>query len=148
MMSRKKILYALFLSLLLSGGAGAVNLGEILSDDNVAGADVTALEAEAMVFDTLREGIAISVARCEVETCVPDVNRDELELLIEKLNNRISALSGRYQESGDSTLEKVLLSYSSSRDSYNGFLDKLDILAAPAEEEGFPEEDFEFDDDF
>lgn len=124
--------------------------GDILQDDTVANADDSALAAEAGVFDTLREGIAISVARCEAEHCTPDVNKDELELLIKKLNDRISVISSRYQESSDKQLESILLSYANSRDSYKGFLDKLNAVA-PAEqkeEEGFPEENIEFKDEF
>ena len=147
-MMKKRFLYLLLL-FLAATGAGAANLGDILSDDSVADADISALEAEAMVFDTVSNGIAITVARCAVEACVPDVSRDELQLLIEKLNNRISVLSGRYQESGDKKLETVLLSYASSRDSYTGFLDGLEAVSPPVEEDtGFPEEDFQFDDDF
>ena len=144
----KHILTILFIFAAANGNAAA--LGDILTDDTVASADITALEAEVGVFDTLREGIAISVARCTAEHCLPDVSRDELELLIKKLNNRISVLSGRYQDSGDRQLESILLSYANARDSYNGFLDRLNA-AAPAEEqaeEGFPEEEIEFKDEF
>ena len=128
----------------------AAATGDILTDDAVANADDAALAAEAGTFDTLRQGIAISLARCEAEHCVPSVSKGELDRLIKKLNSRISVLSTRYQESGDKQLESILLSYASSRDSYNGFLEKLNALA-PAEEqkeEGFPEEDIQFNDEF
>jgi len=124
--------------------------GDILQDDAVAKADESALAAEAGVFDTLREGIAVSVMRCETEHCVPDVTKGELELLIKKLNDRISVINSRYQESSDKQLESILLSYANSRDSYKGFLDKLNAVA-PAEqkkEEGSPEQNIEFKDEF
>ena len=127
----------------------AAVIGDILKDDAVAKADDSVLAAEAGVFDTLREGIAVSVARCEAENCTPDVSKDELELLIKKLNDRISVLTSRYQESGDKQLENILLSYATSRDSYNGFLSKLKEDTSPAagkkEEEG---QNIEFKDEF
>ena len=71
-------------------------------------------------------------------------NKTELERLVAKLNHRISTLSVRYGETGDTELETILLSYSDSLDSYNGFIAKLDELM-PEEEDEFGDD---FDDDF
>ena len=143
----KIILTIIFLLLAVVNTYAAT--GDILTDDSVASADDAALAAEAATFDTLREGIAVSVARCEAEHCVPDVSREELDRFIKILNDRISVLSGRYQESNDEQLESILLSYANSRDSYNGFLEKMESLAPEEEkEEGFPEEEIEFNDEF
>lgn len=145
-----KVILLITLIFVAALNANGAALGDILKDDSVASADAAALAAEAGVFDTLREGIAIEVARCAAEQCVPDVSRDELELLIKKLNNRISVISGRYQESGDKQLESILLSYATSRDSYNGFLDTLGTADSDEQkgQEGFPEENIEFKDEF
>lgn len=146
----KIILLAILFVIATVVNTRAATTGDILMDEAVATADDAALSAEAATFATLREGIAVSVARCEAEHCVPDVSREELDRFVKKLNDRISILSGRYQESNDKQLESILLSYANSRDSYNGYLEKLDALA-PAEEqkeEGFPEEEIEFNDEF
>lgn len=142
----------LFIAVLLAASVNtmAATTGDFLNDDSVAKADDSALAAEAGVFNTVSQGIAVSLARCAAEHCVPDVTKDELELLISKLNDRIGVLTSRFQESGDKQLEKILLSYASSRDSYNGYLDKLKDIA-PAEqtkEEKAPEDKYEFKDEF
>ena len=133
--------------------AAAVNvkaaaIGDILKDDAVAKADDAVLAADAGVFDTLGQGIAVSVARCAAEHCTPDVSKDELKLLIKKLNNRISVLPSRYQKSSDKQLENILLSYASSRDSYNGYLDKLNAAAPAADKQEEESNKIEFKDEF
>lgn len=141
----KTYLYSVFTTLfiLFNSIASAEGPGDILSDDVVSEADTSVLKSEAQLFDTIRQGVALNLALCAGNTsCLPDVNRGELEFLVEKLNERISRLSGRYQESGDTELEKIILSYAESRDSYNGFIASLDELAPE------DEEDIDFEDDF
>ena len=104
-------------------------LGEILPDDIAETADASVLEAEATVFNTIKKGVALSLAMCEgVEQCSPTVNRAELEQIISTLDARISNLGQRYEQSGDKGLEGVLVAYADARDSYTQYLEKLSTM--------------------
>jgi len=105
------------------------DLGEILPTDVAQGADVSALQAEAKSFNTIKQGVALSLAMCEGnDLCKPNVRRDELNEIISTLNERISSIGQRYEESGDKDLEGVLLAYSSAKDDYSKYLDKLNTM--------------------
>ena len=70
----------------------------------------------------------MSVVECELfETCSASVNRDEISQLISTIDTRINALSVRYSDAQDVSLEEVLVSYVDIRDSYNVILDKMNF---------------------
>ena len=105
------------------------DLGEILPDNIAKGADVSALEAEANSFNTIKKGVALSLAMCDgIDLCKPNVNRDELEKIISTLDERIGSIGQRYEESGNKDLEGVLLSYSTAKQDYSKYLDKLNTI--------------------
>ena len=107
----------------------AQDAGEILATDVAQGADVSALQAEAKSFNTIKQGVALSLAMCEGnDLCKPNVNRDELNEIISTLNERISSIGQRYEETGNKDLEGVLLAYSSAKDDYSKYLDKLNTM--------------------
>lgn len=111
------------------------DLGEILSNDVARGADVSALQAEANSFNTIKKGVALSLAMCEGnDLCKPNVKRHELEEIISTLDERIGSIGERYGESGNKDLEGVLLAYSSAKDDYARYLDKLNTMV-PEEED-------------
>ncbi|MFQ5661318.1 MAG: hypothetical protein ACE5GZ_12915 [Gammaproteobacteria bacterium] len=141
------IRHCLFVMLLsFAAGTAAAALGEILTDDVAAGADASALMAEENLFETLRKGIALSFARCEgIELCVPAVNRDELERIVNTLDSRITTISQRHDETGEKDLEEVLIAYAGTRDAYSQFMVKLEEMApeegAGGEEDLFSDEE-------
>jgi hypothetical protein len=111
-------------------------LGEILPDDIAQSADASVLEAEANLFNIIKNGVALSIALCEgVEQCTPSVNRAELEQIISTLDARIDNLGQRYEASGDATLEGVLVAYADARDSYTQYLEKLSTMVVEEPEE-------------
>ena len=104
--------------------------GEILDNEIAAGADVSVLRAEAQVFESIRKGIVLSITECELEeSCVLNVNRVELQQIVEKLDARITSLAIRHSESDEADLEDILLSYADTRDGYNVMLEKLATLS-------------------
>ena len=108
------------------------DLGEILPDKVASGADVSALQAEANSFNTIKKGVALSLAMCDgIDLCKPNVNRDELEKIISTLDERIGSIGQRYEESGNKDLEGVLLAYSNAKDDYTKYLDKLNKIVPP-----------------
>lgn len=131
----------LFLSL-LTVSSGAVTMGEILKDDIAPAADAVVLMAEANLFDTISKGIALSLAQCEgIDICTPAVNRDELERIISTLDTRISSLSERREETGETELEAILIAYADARERYSQYIDKLATFSV-AEDLSEPEDVF------
>lgn len=105
------------------------DLGEILSNDVAQGADVSALKAEANSFNTIKKGVALSLAMCDgIDLCKPNVNRDELQEIISTLDERIGSIGQRYEETGNKDLEGVLLAYANAKDDYARYLDKLNTI--------------------
>ena len=112
------------------GGAG------ILDDRDADAADPGALQAEAQLFETIRQGIALSIAECELTPkCTPTVNREELRRIVSKLETRLDTLTSRESKSGDAALKPVMLAYVDARDGYNEFLTKLDAILPPESDE-------------
>ena len=110
--------------------------GAILDDRDAAAADPGALQAEAQLFETIRQGVALSIAECELTPkCTPTVNREELRRIVTKLETRLDALTSRHSESGDAALEPVMLAYVGARDGYTEFLHKLDAILPPEADE-------------
>lgn len=112
----------------------------ILDDRDAGNAAPQSLQAEARLFEDIRQGIALSIAQCELSpaNCTPTVSREEVRRIVEKLEGRLDALTSRHSESGDAELEPVLLAYVETRDGYTQFLNKLDTLLPPEGESGEP----------
>lgn len=110
-------------------------LGEILPDKIASGADVSVLQAEANSFNAIKKGVALSLAMCDgVDSCKPNVNRDELKQIISTLDERIGSIGERYEKSGDKDLEGVILAYSNAKDDYTKYLDKLNTIVPPEQD--------------
>jgi len=115
---------------LLSGWTGvSVSAGGewYLSSEDAQTADTTTLLAEVAVFKSIRAGISLSVAQCELtQACEPAASDVELKQLIAALDERIGGLSQRQQGSDDGAgLEDVLIAYVDELDGFKGFLDKI-----------------------
>lgn len=130
--------YLLLTTVLLSlySNISVAVTGEILDNDIATGADVSVLRAEAELFETIRQGVMLTLTECELEkSCSLNVNQDELHQLVEKLDARITSIAIRHSESGEEGLEDVLLTYVDARDGYNEMLDKLATLPQIQESE-------------
>ena len=133
---------------LLSGYSQAVTgPGNILAEDEASDADATRLINEASVFESIRMGIALSMAQCEgLADCYPAVNEEELKQLIQALDNRIDNLTLRQEEVEDPEgFDEILAIYVNERDNYADFMEKLGTyskdIEAIGEEELIPEEE-------
>ena len=118
--------------------------GGILRDEAAPDADANVLLAEAKLFDSIRKGVALSLAECDLQSqpCDPAVNREELKQVMDKLDNRINLLAARHDQTGEKSLEDVLLTYANVRDDYKQFMEKLDKVA-PAQPEDTGENVFD-----
>lgn len=133
---RNLVTLSLILQSMFNYCLAQAGLGEILPDDIAESADISVLEAEANVFNTIKKGVALSLAMCEgVEQCSPTVNRAELEQIISTLDTRIGNLGQRYEQSGETALEGVLVAYADARDSYTQYLEKLGTIVVEEPEE-------------
>lgn len=113
------------LAALPSYGAGV----EILSDDAATKADVNTLKVEAQLFEKIKNGVILSLAACDsVKNCKPQVNAEEIQRLLIKLDDRITSLSTRYSKTKEKGLAQVLLTYADARKGYARALDKIDAL--------------------
>lgn len=111
-------------------------LGEILPNDIAESADISVLAAEADVFNTIKKGVTLSLAMCEgVKNCSPTVTSAELEQILNTLKTRIDNVTQRYEQSGDKSLEEILVAYADARESYTQNLEKLKtiVVEEPAE---------------
>ena len=126
------LLWLMFAAALSSTPVLAQEAKGILDDRDAVAAEPGALQAEAQLFETIRQGIALSIAECELTPkCKPTVNREELRRIVGKLETRLDALTSRHSESGDAALEPVMLAYVGARDGYTEFLTKLDAILPP-----------------
>ncbi len=104
----------------------------VLDDKDADRADPGALQAEATLFENIRESIALSIAQCELNPgCTPTVSREELRRLVGKLETRLDSLTARHSAEADAALEPVMLAYVETRDRYNEFLIRLDQILPP-----------------
>jgi len=104
--------------------------GVILADNVAARADVSMLRTEAELFEQIKNGVLLSLAECDHgQTCSPNVNSDEVQRILLKLDSRITTLSTRYTKTREQGLDKVLLTYADARKGYAAVLDKLDALS-------------------
>ncbi len=121
--------FMLLLLQLSSSGVDAAPRGEILSEEIASSADTSVLMAEANLFNTIRQGITLTIAYCEgLDSCVPDANRVEVERIIDTLDTRISSLVQRHEETGEAELETILIAYADARDGYTEFIEKLGAM--------------------
>lgn len=126
---RKSMLAACGFGLLLAAVSAYGQDAKILDDDAAAKADVQALRTEANLFEKIKNGVILSLARCDNrETCSPDVNTDEIQRILLKLDSRITTLSTRYQQTSEQGLDQVLLTYADARQGYADALDKLEAM--------------------
>lgn len=139
----RRLISCLLGALCVTAGAAAsaqdaVGIG-ILDDKDAERAEAGTLQAEAQLFEIIRQGIAVSIARCEgTPGCTPGVSREELNRIVGKLETRLDTLTARHSESGDAALEPVLLAYVETRDGYTQFLEKLASVLPPENEYGEP----------
>jgi len=106
----------------------------ILNDDTAAQADVQALKTEAELFEKIKNGVMLNLAECDLtKSCKPDVNADEVQRILLKLDSRITALTARYNKTDEKGLEDVILAYADARKGYAKALDKLDAISSPQE---------------
>ena len=128
-----KLIFALLLA--LSAQVAPLSAQEsvgVLDDKDADQADPGALQAEARLFETIRQGIALSIAQCELTpNCTPTVSREELRRIVGKLETRLDALTARHSAAGDAALEPVMLAYVETRDGYSEFLTRLDSILPP-----------------
>ena len=111
-------------------GNTSATTGGILDNEAVADADISALRAEAKLFETIKDGVVLTLAECEAaKPCALNVTEDELHQLITKLETRISTLALRRSQSGEKDLDAILLTYADVRDGYNKMLDRLSALS-------------------
>ena len=126
------LLSLVFIAAISATPVVAQGAGGILDDLDADAAEPGALQAEAQLFETIRQGIALSIAECELTPkCTPTVNREELRRIVDKLGTRLDALTSRHSKSGDAALEPVMLAYVGTRDGYTEFLNKLDTILPP-----------------
>jgi TolA-binding protein len=125
---------------LLSSSVGVyAATGEILDNQVATDADIPTLRAEEQLFESIRKGIVLTITECEhQDSCAPNVNREELQQLVEKLNARITSLALRHSETGEKELEDILLTYADMRDGYKEMIDKLANLSVTKEGETKP----------
>ena len=118
--------------------------GRILDRVEAEQADSAALTAEAEIFKSIGLSIALSIAQCSSQPdCKPVVDKDELETLIDKLDDRINKLVVK-QEAGEEDYTEILTAYVTQRENFLKYREKLDALSAPEEVEAEPAEEQPF----
>jgi len=106
--------------------------GRILDRLEVEQANTTAFAAEAEIFKSIGLSIALSIAQCQGQTdCEPVVDKTELDILINKLDDRIDRLVIKHQD-GEAEYADVLTAYVNQREDYLEYQRKLEtILPSP-----------------
>ncbi len=99
----------------------------ILDKDEVDKADLTILQNETVLFQSIGMGIALSIAQCDgVDLCSLTVEESEIQELIKTLDQRIDSLILKQEEAEDPvTFDKILTAYINERESYGSHLEKL-----------------------
>ena len=116
----------LFLIIFVNNSLQAV----ILNEDEATNADLSVLQDEIVVFQSISMGITLSIAYCEQsDTCSLPMEEKEIEQLINTLENRITSLAARQGKIDDIIgFNKVLSLYIAERDSYTEHLEKIKII--------------------
>ena len=144
MMSIKFKISAYLLLLLINVNV----LAAILDKKEAEQADLSLLEGETRVFQSIGMGIALSIAQCEgIDLCSFTVDEDEIQELINALETRIDSLVLRQEEIEDPEgLEKVLMAYVNERDNYTSHLEKLKNITSSSEsDDALSEDSFELE---
>ncbi len=122
----------------------------ILNADEVEQSELTLLQDETKVFQSIGMGIALSLAECEgVDLCLLTVEENEIKELLKALESRISALILKQEDAKNSSgIDNVLTAYMNERDSYNAHLEKLRSITSTLDPDAFLKESNEIDMDF
>ena len=123
----------------------------ILSKSEVEQADISLLQNESAVFQSIGMGIALSLAQCEgVDLCTVDVDVEEIEELLKALDVRINTLTLKQETAEDpAQFEQVLTTYVNTRDDYGAQLEKLKTIKSDLDaEEGFLDDTSALEPDF
>lgn len=128
MILRLKIIYLVLITLFVNVNVSAV----ILSTEEVEQAELTLLQDETKVFQSIGMGIALSLAQCEgVDLCSLTVEESEIRELLKALESRIGTLVLKQEEAEDPAgIDNVLTAYMNERDSYNAHLEKLQSITS------------------
>ncbi len=143
----KKIIIAVYIFITLScGNAFAV----ILDKAEAEQADLSQLQNESQLFQSIGIGIALSIAQCEgVDLCTLTVDADEVKELIKELDTRIDSLTLRQEQAEDPVgFDSVLTAYINERDNYSSHLEKIESITSTLDEKGDLLEDIEPEADF
>lgn len=127
--------------LLPAGLVLAATEGRIYAPHEVDPAATGTLSGELSVFESVAQGIALSLAACEGRSdCSPALSEDELSQLIRTLDQRIEQLN-TYDAQADTGAEydSLLNNYRQTRDSYALYLRELQDVRQNIRE--FAEED-------
>lgn len=120
----------------------------ILEKDAFENAELSELQNETVLFNSIGLGIALSLAQCEgIDSCSLTVDETELRQLITTLEDRINNLILKQEEAQDPVaFDKVLTAYVSERESYESHLNKLlNITGSTSEESDLLEDSFELE---
>lgn len=128
MTTRLTIAYSIILTLFINVNAAAV----ILTSEEAEQADLSLLNNETKVFQSIGMGIALSLAQCEgIDLCSLTVEENEIRELLKALESRIGSLILKQEESEDpAAIDNVLTAYMNERDSYNAHLEKLQSITS------------------
>jgi hypothetical protein len=104
----------------------------ILDKDAFDEADLSLLQDETVLFQSIGLGIALSLAQCEgVDLCSLTVEEDEIQELINTLDKRIESLVLKQEQAEDPvSFDKILTAYISERENYATHLEKLKVITS------------------
>lgn len=130
MFSRIKLVYILLLPFLVFLSQALYSAeGRILDTVEAEQAGKDAFVAEEKLFASIGNSIALSLAYCKIQPdCEPSVDKDELNTLIDKLDDRINSLILK-QESSEEDYTELLTAYVNHRENYLDYQEKLDEIA-------------------
>jgi len=116
--------------LLLLLGLSVPGHSAFLSDEEASSVETGALAGELGLFQTIRRGILLSITQCEgEELCLGNLHRHEVEQLIDAIDNRVTVLTRRYEESRESGLEDILVAYVDEREEFNDYLERIKVIS-------------------
>ena len=115
-------MFGLSLSL---GAAKAATEGKILAPDSVDPADSGKHAGELAVFESVGQGIQLSLANCSDRSdCEPVLSEDELATLIQTLDARIEQLNAAEPES-EREVDRLINKYRQTRQQYALYMEEL-----------------------
>ena len=117
-------------------GLSAPGYGAFLSDEEALSVEAAALRGELGLFQTIRQGILLSITQCEgEESCLGNVHHQEVGQLIDAIDNRVRVLTQRYEAAQESDLEDILVTYVDEREAFNGYLARIKVISPEQFEE-------------